>query len=122
MSNIKVEEGLKPEDEPLMLRQRQALKKSLLMKSFSDTKDNRGNCAMEQSNFLAAQKLQSKKAMCKLLMVTGISFIFMIAEFVGGYISGSLAIMTDAAHILSDVAGFLISYFAIYIGNRPANH
>lgn len=46
----------------------------------------------------------------------------MIAEFVGGYLSGSLAIMTDAAHILSDVAGFLISYFAIYIGTKPANH
>lgn len=60
--------------------------------------------------------------MCKLLAVTGISFVFMIAEFVGGYMSGSLAIMTDAAHILSDVAGFLISYFAIYMGSRPANY
>lgn len=60
--------------------------------------------------------------MCKLLAVTGISFIFMIAEFVGGYMSHSLAIMTDAAHILSDVAGFLISYFAIYMGSRPANY
>jgi zinc transporter 2 len=46
----------------------------------------------------------------------------MIGEFVGGYVSGSLAIMTDAAHILSDVAGFLISYFAIYLGTRPANY
>ena len=60
--------------------------------------------------------------MCKIIIVTGISFIFMIAEFVGGYVSGSLAIMTDAAHILSDVAGFLISYFAIYMGTRPANY
>jgi zinc transporter 2 len=46
----------------------------------------------------------------------------MIGELVGGYLSGSLAIMTDAAHLLSDVAGFLISYFAIYMSNRPANH
>jgi zinc transporter 2 len=92
------------------------------MKSFSDTRDNRGNCAMEQSDFIAKQKLESKRAMCKLLTVTCISFIFMIAEFVGGYVSGSLAIMTDAAHILSDVAGFLISYFAIYMGSRPANY
>jgi zinc transporter 2 len=60
--------------------------------------------------------------MYKLLMVTGISFLFMIAEIVGGYISGSLAIITDAAHMLSDVAGFLISYFAIYMGSRPANY
>jgi solute carrier family 30 (zinc transporter), member 2 len=60
--------------------------------------------------------------MCKLLMVTGISFVFMLAEIVGGYLSGSLAIITDAAHMLSDVAGFLISYFAIYMGSRPANY
>ena len=60
--------------------------------------------------------------MTKLLLVTGISFLFMIGEIVGGYISGSLAIITDAAHMLSDVAGFLISYFAIYMGSRPSNH
>lgn len=94
----------------------------MLMKSFADVKDNRGNCAMEQSELLKKQKMMGKKAMYKLLLVTGISFVFMLAEIVGGYISGSLAIITDAAHMLSDVAGFLISYFAIYMGNRPANY
>ena len=44
------------------------------------------------------------------------------AEILGGYLSGSIAIITDAAHMLSDVAGFLISYFAIYMGSRPANY
>ena len=97
-------------------------RKMTLMKSFADPKDNRGNCAMEQSEFLKKQKLQSKNAMTKLLLVTGISLLFMLIEIVGGYISGSLAIITDAAHMLSDVAGFLISYFAIYMGNRPANY
>jgi len=98
------------------------LKKSFLMKSFANTKDNRGNCAMEQSEFLSKQKSLGKQAMYKLLVVTGISFVFMIGEIIGGYLSGSLAIITDAAHMLSDVAGFLISYFAIYMSNRPANH
>ena len=60
--------------------------------------------------------------MCKLLLVCGISFLFMIGEIIGGYLSGSLAIITDAAHMLSDVAGFMISYFAIYMGSRPANY
>ena len=60
--------------------------------------------------------------MTKLLLVTAISFLFMIGEVIGGYLSGSLAIITDAAHMLSDVAGFLISYFAIYMGSRPSNH
>lgn len=64
---------------------------------------------------------EGKRAMCKLLFVSGVCFLFMLCEGVGGYLSGSLAIMTDAAHMLSDVAGFMISYFAIYMGNRPAS-
>ena len=61
-----------------------------------------------------------KRAMCKLLAVTIICFIFMTAEVIGGLISGSLAIMTDAAHMLSDVAAFLISYTAIFLSHKPA--
>lgn len=91
------------------------------MKSFSNLKDNRGNCAMEQGDIMKAKALESKKAMAKLLIVCGLSFVFMITEFTGGWISGSLAIMTDAAHMLSDVAGFMISYFAIFMGSKPAN-
>lgn len=94
----------------------------MLMKSFSNTKDNRGNCALEQTDLLQKQKEEGKRAMCKLLTVTILCFIFMGAEVAGGYLSGSIAIITDAAHMLSDVAGFLISYFAIYMGARPANH
>jgi zinc transporter 2 len=60
--------------------------------------------------------------MSKLLIVTGISLLFMSGEIVGGYLSGSLAIITDAAHMLSDVAGFSISYIAIYMGSRPSNN
>lgn len=44
----------------------------------------------------------------------------MLFEIVGGYLANSLAIMTDAAHMLSDVAGFMISYLAIYLGGRPS--
>ena len=61
-----------------------------------------------------------KKSMKKLLVVSIICFIFMTAEVIGGYISGSLAIMTDAAHMLSDVAAFMISYIAIYLSHKPA--
>jgi zinc transporter 2 len=43
----------------------------------------------------------------------------MIGEIIGGALSNSLAIMTDAAHMLSDFASFLISLFAIWMANRP---
>ena len=37
----------------------------------------------------------------------------MIGEIIGGYCSGSIAILADAAHMSSDVFGFMISYYAI---------
>lgn len=44
----------------------------------------------------------------------------MIAEVVGGVISGSLALLADAGHMLSDVAAVALSLFAIWIAHRPA--
>lgn len=51
--------------------------------------------------------------MRKLIQVTIICVLFMIAEFIGGWISNSVAIMTDAAHMLSDSLAFVISIFSI---------
>ena len=45
----------------------------------------------------------------------------MIVELIGGYLARSLAIMTDAAHLLSDLSGFTISIVSLYIATRPAN-
>ncbi len=38
----------------------------------------------------------------------------------GGYLANSLAIITDAAHLLSDLASFLISLLAIWFATRPS--
>lgn len=38
----------------------------------------------------------------------------------GGILSNSLAIATDAAHLLTDFASFMISLFAIWIAGRPS--
>jgi zinc transporter 2 len=46
--------------------------------------------------------------------------IFMVVEIVGGWWAGSLAIMTDAAHLLTDVAAMCLSLFAMYWAGRPA--
>ncbi|CAF1577539.1 unnamed protein product [Rotaria sp. Silwood1] len=56
----------------------------------------------------------------RLIAVFILCFIFMIIELVGGVISNSTAIATDAAHMCIDAAGFLISLAAIYLGaKRP---
>ena len=59
--------------------------------------------------------------MQKLFFVAVICFLFMGCEAAGGIIANSLAILTDAAHMFSDVAGFMISFFSIHISSAPAN-
>lgn len=54
----------------------------------------------------------------KLTLVCCVCCIFMLIEFFGGLLSDSIAIMTDAAHLLSDLAGFLISIYALHISSR----
>ncbi|KAH9096877.1 hypothetical protein LEN26_017218 [Aphanomyces euteiches] len=63
----------------------------------------------------------TRRARTKLQWACLFSLIFMIAEVVGGFMAGSLAIMTDAAHLLSDIAGFCISLFAIWVQTLPAS-
>lgn len=50
-----------------------------------------------------------------------ICLLFMTAEIVGGVVSKSLAILTDAAHVFSDILGFCISIISMHITKRPAS-
>lgn len=59
--------------------------------------------------------------MKKLMLVSALCIAFMVIEVIGGAIAHSMAIMTDAAHLLSDFSGFLISIFSIWVGTRPAS-
>jgi cobalt-zinc-cadmium efflux system protein len=43
----------------------------------------------------------------------------MVVEVVGGLISGSLALLADAAHMLSDVAALGVALGAIWLAERP---
>ena len=85
------------------------------MKNF----DNK--CALEHDRMFLKKIEQGNRAMKKLFFVSFICFIFMGLEFAGGILSGSLAILTDAAHMFSDVAGFMISFFSIYISQNKAS-
>ncbi|HUF12507.1 MAG TPA: cation diffusion facilitator family transporter [Longimicrobiales bacterium] len=44
---------------------------------------------------------------------------FMVAEFVGGLVSNSLALLADAAHMLTDVGAIGLSLFALWFARRP---
>lgn len=45
-----------------------------------------------------------------------------LAEVVGGLVSGSLALLSDAVHNLSDVAALMIAFVARRLGRRPPSH
>ena len=46
---------------------------------------------------------------------------FMLAEVIGGILTGSLALISDAAHMLTDTAGLAIALVAIRIAQKPAD-
>ena len=73
------------------------------------------------SKFQDKLRLENKTAMFKLKIISAVCCSFMIIEFVCGYLAGSLAIMSDATHLLSDLAGFLISLFSLIVAMKPAD-
>ncbi|KAG0584824.1 hypothetical protein KC19_3G237300 [Ceratodon purpureus] len=77
-------------------------------------------CNIDGNESARARKIRNKAAK-KLSVAVGLCLIFMICEVIGGIISKSLAILTDAAHLLSDIAGFAIALFAIYASGWEAN-
>jgi len=54
----------------------------------------------------------------KLVTACCICVLFMILELVGGYVAGSLAIMSDAAHMAADVSTFLVSLYAAHLTRK----
>lgn len=59
-----------------------------------------------------------EKAKSKLKKIIFICTTFMLIELYGAYYSHSIAILTDAFHLLSDQLGFIISLSSIYISER----
>jgi cobalt-zinc-cadmium efflux system protein len=49
------------------------------------------------------------------------TLILVVAEFLGGYIAHSLALISDAVHNLTDIPAILISWLAAYWAERPAD-
>ena len=73
------------------------------------------------SKFQDKLRLENRVAMYKLKIISSVCCSFMIIEFICGYLAGSLAIMSDATHLLSDLAGFLISLFSLIVAMKPAD-
>lgn len=58
-----------------------------------------------------------KKNLKRALVITGAWFLI---ELIGGLYANSLALLADAAHMLTDLAALILSLFALKISSRPA--
>ncbi|XP_044026560.1 zinc transporter 2 [Siniperca chuatsi] len=76
----------------------------------------------DNSHALENREREKKVARKRLYVVSAICLIFMIGEIIGGYFAGSLAVMTDAAHLLVDFTSFIISLLSLWLSSRPATH
>jgi len=55
------------------------------------------------------------------MTVLGLTFTYMLAEAVGGYLTNSLALLSDAGHMLTDVASLVLAMLALWFAARPVN-
>jgi len=55
-----------------------------------------------------------------LLIALSITFFMMVAEVIGGLISNSLALLSDAGHMLTDTLALGLSFFAMRFATMPA--
>ena len=57
----------------------------------------------------------------RILLVMVLTGAFMVAEVAGGLISGSLALLADAGHMLTDSAALALAWFAFRLGRKDAD-
>jgi cobalt-zinc-cadmium efflux system protein len=55
----------------------------------------------------------------RLLTTLGVTAAFLVVEVLGAVWTGSLALLADAGHMLTDVGGLALALFAIWIAGRP---
>ena len=57
----------------------------------------------------------------KLALALALTGSFMIAEIIGSYVTGSLALLSDAMHMATDTFALALALIAIYLGRRAAD-
>ena len=66
---------------------------------------------------LRQDRTQLRRNLLIVLLMTG---TYMVIEVVGGLLTGSLALLADAGHMLTDVAALGLSAFAMWMAARPS--
>nr|XP_025046487.1 zinc transporter 4 isoform X2 [Pelodiscus sinensis] len=71
------------------------------------------------SNCSKQRELSKQRKVKKRLTLAAVLYLFfMIGELIGGYVANSLAIMTDALHMLTDLSGILLTLLALWLSSK----
>ncbi|XP_059558383.1 probable proton-coupled zinc antiporter SLC30A4 isoform X5 [Myotis daubentonii] len=62
--------------------------------------------------------LKQRKVKTRLTIAAVLYLLFMIGELVGGYIANSLAVMTDALHMLTDLSAIILTLLALWLSSK----
>ncbi|EEC43796.1 predicted protein [Phaeodactylum tricornutum CCAP 1055/1] len=73
--------------------------------------DSGSHNAAQQQRLQVLRRLQTATVLC---------LCFMTIEVIGGFWAGSLAVLSDAAHLLADTASFAIAIVANYLARMPS--
>ncbi len=60
---------------------------------------------------------RSRRRLSLVLLLTA---LYMVVEALAGWLTGSLALLADAGHMLADVAALGLALLAVWFGSRPA--
>jgi cobalt-zinc-cadmium efflux system protein len=63
---------------------------------------------------------RSSESWRRLSLVLVLTSLYMVAELVAGWWTGSLALLADAGHMFTDAAALLLALTAVWFGSRPA--
>lgn len=81
-----------------------------------------GRCIQIMEHYNNHGQQQSENNNRKVIMWTFLLITsFMIVEVIGGFMTNSLALLSDAGHMLSDSAALGLSYAALIIGQRAVS-
>lgn len=78
-------------------------------------------CDAQRNEAGEGRETGTQRARRKLVMASMVCCVFMFVEIVAGVLANSLALMTDASHLLSDLCAFLISLFALWVSELKGN-
>ena len=69
----------------------------------------------------ASEKERRHAVLKKLKSASLLCFIFLLVEVVGGILAGSLAVLSDAAHLAADLSAFVVAIVGSHIASLPAS-